>query len=635
MRVSDDITLNGSASDDTDGTIDIYLWTVDPTTAGSFNDSGIAEPVFTASEPGTATVTLVVTDNGGETGTADVTIEIFPAASAYTLTTPDTQNFTRGIAVNVILPAVDDTNGRTVTYALTGTLPTGLSFDIGTRTISGTIGVLTAYDSVNVTYTASDDFGTVDSVTFAVIPYNTPLLPEVTGVMYTVNEAITDLILPVGTRLGAPDPTYTLTGGIPPGLAYNTTTRTLSGTPTTPTTNAVTLTYRLTDGNGASDDETFNITIEAAQDPSGSTLALTGPGPLSFTGSQSISLGLPEATGGVAPYTLTLIPSGASQLPTGLGVFSSGNGLFLFGNVGNLGSYDPITLIYSVTDDDGDSAETSFVLTPYRALALPTLVDQRYTVNEAITPELTLPTGLAGQTGAPPQVYTLTAASGGALPGGLTFDGDTRVLSGTPTPPLRTVTLTYRLEEGNGTDVEGNFTITIEAGAENQQPIADAGEAQTVEEGGLVTLNGTASNDPEDDDLTYSWTQISGSPTVTLSSETAAEPTFTAPELFAPTTLRFRLTVNDGTEDSRVPDEVVITIEADNDPPTARAGSDQSVGEGDLVMLDGSGSSDPEDNQTLTYTWRQSGGVSTVALNRRLVPAEPDFHRAHRVDDAC
>ena len=623
VRVGGTVTLDGSASDDTDGTIDIYLWTVNPATSGAFDNPAIARPVFTASEAGTATVTLMVTDDDGESHSATVAIEIFPATDAYTLTAPDTQHYTRGEAVNVILPAVVTSSTRDVTYALTGTLPTGLSFDIGTRTISGTIGVLTAYDSVNVTYTASDDFGTVDSVTFAVIPYNTPLLPEVTGVMYTVNEAITDLILPVGTRLGAPNSNqpYTLTG-IPTGLAFNSATRTLSGTPTT-VASAVTLTYRLTDGNGAFDDEMFDVTIEAAQDPSGSTLALTGPGPLSYTGSQSISLGLPEATGGVAPYTLTLIPSGASQLPTGLGVFSSGNGLFLFGNVGNLGSYDPITLIYSVTDDDGDAAETSFVLTPYRALALPTLAPQNYTVNEAIT-ELTLPTGLAGQTGAPPQVYTLTGPSGGALPGGLTFDGDTRVLSGTPTPPLRTVTLTYRLEEGNGTDVEGNFTITIEAGAENQRPTANAGDAQTVEEGNLVTLNGTASNDPEDDDLTYSWTQSSGAPTVTLSDANIASPTFTAPELFAPTTLRFRLTVNDGTRDSRVPDEVVITIDADNDPPTARAGPDQSVGEGDLVRLDGSGSSDPEDNQTLTYTWRQSGGVSTVALNR-AVPASPTF----------
>ena len=56
-----------------------------------------------------------------------------------------------------------------------------------------------------------------------------------------------------------------------------------------------------------------------------------------------------------------------------------------------------------------------------------------------------------------------------------------------------------------------------------------------------------------------------------------------------------------------------------NDSPTADAGPDQTgVREGALVMLDGSGSSDP-DGDTLRYRWNQFSGVSVVLSSRNVV----------------
>ncbi|MFO1201436.1 MAG: Ig-like domain-containing protein [Tabrizicola sp.] len=86
--------------------------------------------------------------------------------------------------------------------------------------------------------------------------------------------------------------------------------------------------------------------------------------------------------------------------------------------------------------------------------------------------------------------------------------------------------------------------------ANNTGPTADAGPDQTgISEGTSVTLDGTGSSDPDPGQtLTYSWQQVSG-PTVTLSSSTDAQPSFTAPALVngnTADTIVFELTVNDG-----------------------------------------------------------------------------------------
>ncbi|MEM2139824.1 PKD domain-containing protein [Nitrososphaera sp.] len=92
----------------------------------------------------------------------------------------------------------------------------------------------------------------------------------------------------------------------------------------------------------------------------------------------------------------------------------------------------------------------------------------------------------------------------------------------------------------------------------NRQPVANAGADQTVDEGNLVTLNGAASSDPDNDTLTFSWTQTGG-PAVVLSSASAASPTFTAPTITSTASLTFQLVVNDGKANS-APDTVNVTV---------------------------------------------------------------------------
>jgi hypothetical protein len=69
-------------------------------------------------------------------------------------------------------------------------------------------------------------------------------------------------------------------------------------------------------------------------------------------------------------------------------------------------------------------------------------------------------------------------------------------------------------------------------------------------------------------------------------------------------------------------DTAIITV-SENQPPVADAGPDQTVeqtsAQGAMVTLNGTGSSDP-DNDTLTYYWNWTGGSATGATPTALFP---------------
>ena len=165
-------------------------------------------------------------------------------------------------------------------------------------------------------------------------------------------------------------------------------------------------------------------------------------------------------------------------------------------------------------------------------------------------------------------------------------------------------TVTFELTVTENDNSSATDTVTIEV-VGNLLLIADAGDNMTVKIGSTVTLDGSGSYDQSGDAITYAWKAPNG---ITLSDATAAQPTFTASDTIS--TLEFELTVRDSKGDIAV-DTVIVTV-VTNLPPIADAGADQVVNGGDMVILDGTLSTDP-DGDPITYSWEQVG-LATIAL---------------------
>ena len=191
------------------------------------------------------------------------------------------QAYTAGTTISaLVLPEAVGGEG-TITYRVSE-LPAGLSFDDSTRTISGTPEAATD-GAVEITYTAEDSTGAAATLTFSIIGQATTdsdgdgemndgeeeddemafgFAEEVADQAYTAGTTISALVLPEATG-GEGEITYRVSG-LPAGLSFDDSTRTISGTPEAATDGAVEITYTAEDSTGAVATLTFSITVNPA-----------------------------------------------------------------------------------------------------------------------------------------------------------------------------------------------------------------------------------------------------------------------------------------------------------------------------------------------------------------------------------
>ncbi|MEA3324419.1 MAG: PKD domain-containing protein [Euryarchaeota archaeon] len=139
----------------------------------------------------------------------------------------------------------------------------------------------------------------------------------------------------------------------------------------------------------------------------------------------------------------------------------------------------------------------------------------------------------------------------------------------------------------------------------NCAPIADAGPDMTVPEGTMIHFNASNSSDPDGNTLYYEWKEDGGGILNLAQSFDMVLPVGTH---------SITLTLTDG-YGATATDRVVLEVTTvDQKPPIADAGSDQAVLVGTPVMLDASGSTDP-DGEIVKYEWLEGSYV----LNESMV----------------
>ena len=203
------------------------------------------------------TYTYTATDASANSATLTFTIAIVQAeALTLTETVGDQRVPVERLLKDLVFPVA--TGGiAPYSYTLTPELPSGLMFDAASRTLSGTPSEVAAAQMY--TYSVQDQAGTRFEQAFTLEVYQLAFAATVPNQTYSRAQPIDPLTLPEAT--GAAPITYTLTLlDLPLGLRYDASARTISGTPTE-VAPPVSLTYKATDINGASDSLMFTIEV--------------------------------------------------------------------------------------------------------------------------------------------------------------------------------------------------------------------------------------------------------------------------------------------------------------------------------------------------------------------------------------
>jgi hypothetical protein len=250
---------------------------------------------------------------------------------------------------------------------------------------------------------------------------------------------------------------------------------------------------------------------------------------------------------------------------------------------------------------------------------------------------------LDGSASSDPDGDALTFAwnvPGGTFVGGTTASSEVAQVT---FPGIDPYNVTLTVSDGRGGTAQANVTIGLgPPPPANRPPTASfTADPTDVREGDAnrttVTLDGSASSDPDGDDLTFSWDVPSG--TFVNGTDAVSE----APQVTFPGTAPYvvTLTVDDGNGET---DQVQATVGIiPNTPPQANIEADPtSVPPGDnnqtVVTLDGSGSSDG-DGDALTYSWDVPSGTfvngtdATSQVARVTFPGSAPYLVTLTVDD--
>lgn len=311
-----------------------------------------------------------------------------------------------------------------------GSLPPGLDLDAATGRISGTPLVVAEHD-FTVEVSSADGQTSAKELTigvFAPLEITTPTLPS----------GIQDAAYSAALVAAGGDGNHTWTtaaGSLPDGLALESTTGTISGTPTA--TGSSTVTFEVESGDGQSAQVPLDLHIHGVLTSATSSL----PTAVQGVGYQASV----AAVGGDGSYTWS-VASGA--LPSGLTLEASSGVIS-----GTPTSIETQTFTVEVSSGDDQSHQIELSIAVYELLEITgaSLANGTQAIEYADTLRATGGDG----------VYSWTVV-GGALPGGLSLTASTGQVAGAPALPGSS-NLTVQVESGDGQTTQAALSLTIVA----------------------------------------------------------------------------------------------------------------------------------------------------------------------------
>ena len=195
--------------------------------------------------------------------------------------------------------------------------------------------------------------------------------------------------------------------------------------------------------------------------------------------------------------------------------------------------------------------------------------------------------------------------------------GDPVVITGADTaiatfvsPPTAQF-LVFQLTVTDDLGFTGSTLIVVDVFL-NAAPVAAAGQNRIVRPGASVTLDGTASRDPDGTITSFAWTvetcfTIEGACTVALTGANTATPSFTAPGAFGVILLKLTVTDNAGAVAS---DFITVGVFLQAPTAVATVGGTCAVS-GSTITLDGTRSFDP-DGGIVGFEWTQLSGPAVL-----------------------
>ncbi len=369
-------------------------------------------------------ITFTASNGIGANATQSFTLDVFEAPTftnaaqaTFTVGSPGTFNFTAtGYPTQVSFKVIG------------GALPSGVGLGV-TGVLSGTPAPGTG-GTYSVTIQASNGASTGTRQNFSLTVDEAPAITSVNSVKFNVGSAGTFTV----RASGFPGATFSESGALPNGVTFNTATGVLRGTPVAGTGGSYPITFTASNGVGANATQSFTLDVFEAPkftNAAQATFTVGSPGTFNFT-----------ATGYPTQVSFKVI---GGALPSGVGLGVTG----VLSGTPAPGTGGAHTLTIQASNGASTGTRQNFTLTVDEAPAITSGASANFTVGSAGSFAVTA-------SGYPASTFT----ESGALPGGVTLDPSTGILSGTPgAGTIGTYPIT--LTASNGANATQSFTLNV------------------------------------------------------------------------------------------------------------------------------------------------------------------------------